>query len=101
MYKLEIGKIMHKISNNLSCHISKLLVITDKIHSHNTKQNTKKNYFLPRVHTSQAQKLLTTVMYSYRMKSQNQLKMKYRIKSFIKIPKNKKLICFSRYTEPH
>ena len=37
MYKFEIGAIMHKISDNLSSHISKLFVITDIIHSHNTR----------------------------------------------------------------
>ena len=58
IYKFEIRKIMHKMSSNLYSHISRLFVIPDEIHSHNTRQNTKKNYFLPRVHTSQAQKSL-------------------------------------------
>ena len=58
MYKFEIGKIMHKISNYLSSLISKLFVITNENHPHNTRQNTKKNYSLPQVHTSQAQKSL-------------------------------------------
>ena len=58
MYKFEIGKIIHKIFNISYSHISKLFVITDQIHSHNTRQNTKKNYSLPQVHTFQAQKSL-------------------------------------------
>ena len=58
VYKFEIRKIMHKISNNLSSHISKLLVIPDKIHSCNTRHNTKKKYLLPCAHTSQAPKSL-------------------------------------------
>ena len=58
LYQFETEKIMHKISNNLSSHILKLFAITDETHSHNVRQNTKQNYFLPQVHTSQAQKSL-------------------------------------------
>ena len=58
MYKLEIEKIMLKISNNINFHISKLFVVIDQIHSYNMRQNTNRNYFLPRVHTFQAQKSL-------------------------------------------
>ena len=58
MYKFKIRKIMHKISNNLSSHISKLLVITDKIYSCNMRHYTKKKYLLPCAHTSQTPKSL-------------------------------------------
>ena len=58
VYKFEIRKIMHKIPNNLFSHISKLLVITDKIHACNTRHNRKKKYLLPCAHTSQTPKSL-------------------------------------------
>ena len=74
MYKFEIGKIMHKISNNLYFHISKLFVITDQIHSHNTRQNTKKNYFFLECTHFKLKNHYTIMVQSYGMKYQNQLK---------------------------
>ena len=58
VYKFEIRKIMHKIPNSLFSHVSKLLVITNKIHSCNTRHKTKKKYLLPCAHTSQTPKSL-------------------------------------------
>ena len=67
---------MHKISKNLSSHISKLLVITDKIHSCNMRHTViqrKSTYCLVRTHLK-PQNHYTTMMQSYGMKFQNQLK---------------------------
>ena len=97
MYKFEIGKIMHKISNNLYCHNSKLFAITDQIHSHNTRQNTKKNYFSPRVHTFQAQKLL----HYYGAKLWNEIPKPIKENTFFKFKKELKVNLLSQYAETH
>ena len=97
MYKFEIGKIMHKISNNLYSHISKLFVITDQIHSHNTRQNTKKNYFLPRVHTFQAQKSL----HYYGAKLWNEIPKPIKESTFFKFKKELKVNLLSQYAGTH
>ena len=97
MYKFEIGKIMHKISNNLYSHISKLFVITDQIHSHNTRQNTKKNYFLPRVHTFQAQQSL----HYYGAKLWNEIPKPIKESTFFKFKKELKVNLLSQYAGTH
>ena len=74
MYKFEIGKIMHKIFNNLYSHISKLFVITDQIHSHNTRQITKKTTFCLECTHFKLKNYYTFMVQSYGMKYQNQLK---------------------------
>jgi len=56
IFKLEIGKIMHKINAKTSYHNSKLFVPIDQIHSHNTRKQ-QNHYFISRVHTSQAKKI--------------------------------------------
>ena len=66
---------MHKISNNLYSHISKLFVIADQIDSHKTKYN-KKLLFASSAHISSKKiiTLLQIMVQSYEIKSQNQLK---------------------------
>jgi len=51
---------MHKIHNN-STNLSKdnLFCKAIKIHSHNTRSNSNNDYFISRMHTSQAQKSLS------------------------------------------
>ena len=88
---------MHKISNNLSSQISKLFVITDEIHSHYTTKNTGKNYFLSRVHTSQAQ----TLLHYYGVKLWNEMPKPIKENTFFYFKKELEINMLSQFAEPH
>ena len=61
IYKLEISKLMHQLrNNNLPRILTKLFVPIQKIHTHQTRLNTKMGYFLPQTEKSLARKIYHT-----------------------------------------
>ena len=51
IYKLQIGKLMHKIIKNKNTTAESLTPLTD-VHTHNTRSRQKENYYLPAVRTN-------------------------------------------------
>ena len=62
LYTLEIAKLMHRLHNNSLniCNLNRdTYKLLDNSHSYHTRRKQSKNYFIPRVKTTQSQNSLT------------------------------------------
>ena len=64
LYTLEIAKLMHRLHNNSLniCNLNRdTYKLLDNTHSYHTRRKQSKNYFIPRVKTTQSQNSLTYI----------------------------------------